>query len=104
MAGPDQKHHLPLRPITDALGVTVDHGDETDLKSEPQQFDHDPEQEVRLEAHLTHDTVAPQGAIDFQVALHAVRLNCTSDNRGSPLRGYETPVPPVCQMNESEFG
>jgi hypothetical protein len=55
VVGADEEDHLPLGPGRDSLGVPVDHRHENQLQRKPQQFNHDPEQEIDLESHLPDD-------------------------------------------------
>ena len=64
----EQQHHFPLRPVADVIGVRIDDDDERELQREPKHLNHDPEQEVRLEAHLANDRVPPERDVDGPVA------------------------------------
>src|SRR5437762_28496 len=67
MARADQQHDLPLCPRFNMIGVQVEHADKTELQTEPEQLDDDPEQEVALESHLPRHRILPQRAVDAEV-------------------------------------
>ena len=60
--------YLPLRPSADGIGLREQHGDETDLQPEPEEFDDDPQNEVALKGHFARHGIFPQRGVERKVA------------------------------------
>src|SRR5215813_6062700 len=71
----DQQHHFPFCPVTDVIDITKNDAEKDDLAAEPQNLDHHPQQEVRLEAHVPDERVAQHDGIDFDVTVHHLWLS-----------------------------
>src|SRR5438552_3986013 len=70
LVGADKQHHLPFRPIADAIDLPENDAKENNLSAEPKDLDDHPEQEVCLESHLANERVAQHDGVDFDVTAH----------------------------------
>jgi hypothetical protein len=57
------------------INIPKNDAEKNDLAAEPQNFDHHPQQEVRLETQIPDERVAQHDGIDFDVAAHHLRLS-----------------------------
>jgi hypothetical protein len=63
--------------LTAPLDIPKNDTEKNDLATEPQNLDHHPQQEVRLEAQIPDERVAQHDGIDFDVTAHRFVLSFT---------------------------
>ena len=69
-----QQYHIPFRPITDGVYLTINDLDEDELPSEPECFDQHPQQEVKLKVQLPDQGVAQHYSVNAQVTCELIHL------------------------------
>ena len=71
----DQQNHIPFRPITDGIYLTINDLDKYELPCEPECFDQHPQQEVKLKVHLPDQGVAQHYSVNAQVTYEPIHLS-----------------------------
>src|SRR5260221_1762253 len=71
-------HDLPLGTIANVFGVTVYDTNETQLQPEPNEFHHEPEEEIGLQSQFTSQRIPPKRRVEVGI------IEPASDNGVQP--------------------